>query len=214
MMPRRALNIISAVNRYVVLESELVTNNIAVATLYFYHISLAPPPPPASQTQSLYTSRLQSPTSPQSLRPKASSCLNSIRPPHQKPADPPAYIRPIRSILSVGQSIQHAIQPTLQLARNVAMQLRRIRRRNEPESNPGFSTDQITAACEQIRRLLQQPNPTPSTQPITYQMPIFVAVPGSHLKHKRNVKTRGQHTRKKEAQGQRVRMQVQEVDHV
>ena len=81
-------------------------------------------------------------------------------------------------------------------------------------SNPSFSSDQITAAFEQICRLLQQPDPTPSAQPITYQRPIFVAVSASHLKHKRNVKTREQHKRKKKAQGQRVRIKVQEVDHI
>ena len=42
-------------------------------------------------------------------------------------------------------------------------------------------------------------------------MPIFVAVPGSHLKHKRNVKTREQY-KKKKAQAQHVTVQVQEFE--
>ena len=42
-------------------------------------------------------------------------------------------------------------------------------------------------------------------------MPIFVAVPGSHLKHKRNVKTREQYKRRK-AQAHHVTIQVQEVE--
>ena len=42
-------------------------------------------------------------------------------------------------------------------------------------------------------------------------MPIFMAVPGSHLKHKRNVKTRQQY--KKKAQAQRVTIQ-KEMEHL
>ena len=46
-------------------------------------------------------------------------------------------------------------------------------------------------------------------------MPIFVAVPGSHLKHKQNVRTREQKKKKKaQAQAQRVTIHIQEVAHI
>ena len=48
-------------------------------------------------------------------------------------------------------------------------------------------------------------------------MPIFVAVPGSYLNHKQNVKTREQHKRKKaqaQAKAQHVTVQVQEVESI
>ena len=46
-------------------------------------------------------------------------------------------------------------------------------------------------------------------------MSIFVAVPGSYLNHKQNVKTREQHKRKKaQAKAQHVTVQVQEVESI
>ena len=47
-------------------------------------------------------------------------------------------------------------------------------------------------------------------------MPIFVAVPGTHLKYKRNVRTRQHYKKKqaKQAQAQRSTSQVQEVEHL
>ena len=47
-------------------------------------------------------------------------------------------------------------------------------------------------------------------------MPIFVAVPGSHLKYKRNVRTHQQYKKKAlaKAQAKHVTVQVQKEDHI
>ena len=69
---------------------------------------------------------------------------------------------------------------------------------------PGFSPEQVDSLTKLVLNILSDPEP-----PI--QMPIFIAVPGTHLKHKRNVKTREQY-KKKKAQAQHVTVQVQEVE--
>ena len=79
------------------------------------------------------------------------------------------------------------------------------------ESLPGFSPEQVTSLSRLFSDILSDPTPP------TYHMPIFVAVPGTHLKHKRNVKTRNQYKKKKaqakaQAQAQYVTIQVQEED--
>ena len=70
-------------------------------------------------------------------------------------------------------------------------------------SLPGFSPEQIDSLTKLFLAILSDPDPEP---------PTYVAVPGTHLKHKRNVRTR-QHHKKKQAQAQRSTSQVQEVEH-
>ena len=73
-------------------------------------------------------------------------------------------------------------------------------------SLPGFSPQQVNSLSKLFLKDRSDPTPIPA-----YQIPIFVTVPGSHLKHKRNVKTREQYKRKKAAQA--LHVTVQEVDH-
>lgn len=59
--------------------------------------------------------------------------------------------------------------------------------------NSCLSAAPITSAFEPLYRLLQQSKPTPFSQPSftppTYWLPTFIAVLGTYLKHKRDVKT-------------------------
>ena len=74
-----------------------------------------------------------------------------------------------------------------------------------PTSLPGFSPEQIDSLTKLFLAILSDPDPVP---------PTYVAVPGTHLKHKRNVRTRQQQKKKKaQAQAQRSTSQVQEVEH-
>ena len=77
-------------------------------------------------------------------------------------------------------------------------------------SLPGFSPEQVNALTKLFLDILSDPEPPEPP----YQMPTFVAVPGSHLKHKRNVRTRQQYKRRKaQAKAKALRVKIQEVDH-
>ena len=71
-------------------------------------------------------------------------------------------------------------------------------------SLPGFSLEQVNSLTKLFLDILNDPEPTPPS----YQMPIFVAVPGSYLKYKRNVRTRQQYKKKAKA----LRITSQEVE--
>ena len=74
-------------------------------------------------------------------------------------------------------------------------------------SLPGFSSQQVDSLSKLFSNILSDPIST-------YQMSIFIAVPGSHLKHKRNVKTREQYKKKAKAKAQaHVTVQVQEAEY-
>lgn len=88
------------------------------------------------------------------------------------------------------------------------MQLRRIKRRNDAQRSsqsdldPRLLTEQIDSLTNLFLAILND------LEPSTHQMPIFVAVPGTHLKHKRNVKTREQQQKKKKVQAKHVTVHV------
>ena len=48
---------------------------------------------------------------------------------------------------------------------------------------------------------------------LNLEPPTYVAVPGTHLKHKRNVRTRQHHKKKAQIKAQAQSIQVQEVKH-
>ena len=87
--------------------------------------------------------------------------------------------------------------------------MQRKARRNDVQRSiqlvSDFLPEQVESLSKHIATILIDPEPPP-----TYQMLISVAVPASHPKHKRSVKTLEQYKRKK-AQAN-VSVQVQEVD--
>ena len=70
-------------------------------------------------------------------------------------------------------------------------------------SIPDFSV--INSLIADAINLLSQPIPSPPT----HQIPFFIPVPGTHLKHKRNVRTRQQYKKRRML---RLTVSSQEVD--
>ena len=126
-------------------------------------------------------------------------------------------------MLSVGQSIIPACNPTANPQRSPAAPENQAEKYRPAQQ----SITSRSPASHQSRSVHSQSSfHTPWTEhsifnshfsqdPPTYQMPIFIAVPGTHPKYKRNMKIREQYKRKEaQAQVPHVTVLVQEVDHI
>ena len=70
-----------------------------------------------------------------------------------------------------------------------------------PTSLPGFSPKQVDSLTKLFLAILSDPDLDP-------EPPTYVAVPGTYLKHKRNVRTRQHHKKKAQIKAQAQLIQV------